>query len=245
MWFSQNDLNWIYVEYSGFKPQEDLVYQSLKGRLKFCMGFDIATGNWKILRDSSFNFGEVISDEYDIEILCSKNYYLPRVREIGGRLEEVRKKRSIEDLSDLHISSEEGWVCLCSVLEEEDKFPQGSSAQDFFYKLLIPFFYGQSYFAKHGHFPWGEYSHGVLGIIESYFDLSKGQNNGLTKRCLEEISRYKNKQTYYTLLRKKDFIKGHWNCLCGSFKKFRDCHPKALQGLITLKSDIKKTGLKI
>lgn len=75
--------------------------------------------------------------------------------------------------------------------------------------------YSEAYFQRFGIYPFGERSHGVVGILsyyEEYFDVNDGQVFPLMKAaCL-------------------DGYRGHLPCPCGSGYRGRDCHgPKILE----------------
>jgi hypothetical protein len=181
-----------------------------------------------------------IQDKYQVEIefVTSSTSSLPQVRETGGRIEKVAQDRSIE-LSDLHVNPKDGTLCLCSPLEEDSSFSNGFNLEEFFSELLIPFLYAQSHFETNNKWPWKHYSHGHLGILESYA-YTKQSDCALTKKCVEILRKQYRKEweLYRQLLNKKDYIKGHWLCACGSSMKFRTCHYEVLEGLRKLKQDI-------
>jgi hypothetical protein len=181
-----------------------------------------------------------IQDKYQIEIefVTSPTSSLPRVRETGGRIAKVAQDKNLE-LSDLHVNPKDGTLCLCSPLEEDSSFYNGFNLEEFFVKLLIPFFYDQSYFETNNQWSWKHYSHGYLGIFESYAFI-KQTDYALTEKCIDLL-----KQQYQQawklcrqLLNKKDYVKGHWPCICGSSLMFRKCHYEVLEGLRKLKQDI-------
>ena len=66
-----------------------------------------------------------------------------------------------------HISRDSS-ACLCSPLEESEFLLPQFFFRSYFEKLVVPFLYGQAYFSLHQRWPWSEYSHSAVGLLESY-----------------------------------------------------------------------------
>jgi len=180
-----------------------------------------------------------IRDEYEIDITFKGSDFssLPQVRETGGRIRNIIEKRKLAP-KDLHLYSESGPACLCSPLDEEKHLPKGFCISDYFSTLVIPFFYAQSYYEKYNKWaPWGDYSHGALGILESY--ATNENSKTLTQKCIQLIKRDNKWAIYNKLLESNDDLKEHLPCICGLPIKFGYCHPLACSGLLKLKNDIK------
>jgi len=187
----------------------------------------------------------VIKDSYKIEIRFSNNSLslLPEVRETGNRISNIISTLG-ETSADLHVNPD-GTVCLCPYTAEKRKLPNGFNLKDFFNNLLIPYFYGQSYYEKNKEWPWGEYSHGELGLLEDYLEnRGEGNNLELIKEFIENFKKIAFSDSYFALV-KKGKIKGHTVCFCGSNKKIRNCHNLSFKGLWHLKEDIKKNKMKL
>lgn len=187
----------------------------------------------------------VIKGTYEIEIKLSSNpsSSLPEVRETGGRISSVISKLG-KTSADLHVNPDKT-VCLCPYTAEKRKLPNGFNLKDFFINLLIPYFYGQSYYEKNKEWPWGEYSHGELGLLEDYLEnRGDGNNNELIVEFIENFKRIAFSDTCFALARKGK-IKGHSLCFCNSNKRIRDCHNFSFRGLWHLKEDIKNNKIKI
>ncbi|MHB0914598.1 MAG: hypothetical protein ACYC5A_04240 [Thermoleophilia bacterium] len=162
--------------------------------------------------------GEDIEDVWDIEIDFPFDYpfSLPEVREVGGRIKK-------STLGDRHFFSNDGTACLCYKSEWRYFFTPGKSdVKVLLNDLVIPFFYGQSYFDKTGDWPFGEYSHDAPGMIQFYSRRLKEDDPITILGCIR-------------ILENKGTVKGHWMCPCGSSKKIRDCHPKLQQELSDMK----------
>ena len=154
-WISQEDI--IFLE----NHQPELIYDSLKNTLSGFLHFK-----------AKFSEKE-IKDCYKIEIDFSKISPLPLVKEKGGRIQEIAQRKN-KQIADLHVNAgeiEEG-VCLCSRIRAFDycrKFKVSNSPTSSFIKeLIIPFFYGLSYFNKFDKYPFGELEHDEKGDYSGF-----------------------------------------------------------------------------
>lgn len=237
-------------------PDEILWMHKAYGKLNFIKGdpsiikgtleFDMIYSANKYTLNPTVADPNRIKDSYKIEIILENipPSKLPQVKEIGGRLEKVKEKYGKESLAAMHVNSNE-ILCLCSYLEEESKMPNRFNLIDFFNNILVPFFYSQSFYEKKEIWPWGERSHGSLGLCESYLDYREDGNNiKLINDCLRGIKQQQDSAVFFEALVKKDKIKGHWLCFCKSQKRFRDCHGSAFKGLWNLKEDMKRNDHK-
>lgn len=244
---NEQDKQWLHKDYPELKfgVAKD-GHPKITGNLVFDMVF-YKDGKPYVINPTKDNLsgGERIKDRYQIEIIFKASEYsnLPQVLETGSRLKTVAESTNLQ-LIDLHVNPT-GPVCLCVKLEEEKTFPNGFSLPEFIHKLVVPFFYAQSYFEKHNTWPWGQYSHGVLGLFEWYLE----QQN-ITKEKLEEFADQLKRdqkvwQVLHYLLIRKSGVKGHNPCLCGSSKKYRNCHQKVFNGMWRLKKDMEILGVTI
>ena len=187
-----------------------------------------------------------VRDAYEIKITLSERSpsMLPVVKETGGRIKKAKEKHGKDSFADVHLYADDA-SCLCTYPEEKIKLPNGFNLKDFFEFLLIPHFYAQSQFEKTGRWIWGERSHGSLGHFESYLDFGNKNNPDLVKKYLEDLKKIPDSERFLRLLSRKDKIKGHVNCYCGSNKEFRKCHPEAFKGLWSLREDAWNMGIKL
>lgn len=181
--------------------------------------------------------GKSIQDKYQIEIIfkTSEHSNLPQVYEKDGRIKSVSAAKN-RKLEDLHINPN-GAACLCLNIREREYLPNGFNLPDFFHNLVIPFFYGQSYFEKNEVWPGEQYGHGIAGLLEGYLEKDDVHKEGAESfiGCLKPRQEW---QFIQKVLTTKKRIKGHYPCICGSSKKFRSCHKNALHGLWKLKRDV-------
>ncbi len=201
----------------------------------------ISTGVWK----GALEFDRVyrdyrIIDNYEISIAVPATYpdRLPHVSELGGRVVAAAKKHS-KDVLDAHWSSQNG-ACLCVKQEEKIKFPSGSDMVFFIENLVIPYFYGLSYFEEYGRWPWREYSHGCLGLLEFHAEDVADKTAEMIQELAVSFRNDAKWEKYRDHLLKP---KPKRLCPCGSGKTFPDCHRGAWNGLIALRGDLRLLNL--
>ncbi|MCB9503079.1 MAG: hypothetical protein H6696_14195 [Deferribacteres bacterium] len=226
---SIEEKEWVMTNYPNLSFDVKKAVEVIKGEFAFRAAYDENTQEYIInpsLAESSNQI--IISDFYEIEIcfVCSNGKsQLPLVYETGGRIKRLANKLS-RPLADLHIYPDSR-LCLVGLLDEEEKL----SLPEFIDGPILQFCYDESYYEKYGRWPRGQYSHGAEGIVENFLDRFK--NGKVNKeKCLEILRQYPTWERYYQLLNtKKDKIKGHHRCPCGTEKKIRKCHPKVWEGL--------------
>ena len=241
---SSNDKKWLNAFYPALKiHNENANVVKVAGVLNFSMAFQ--EGKPYVINPAlDYREGIKIQDNYQIRIECKTSEFsdLPQVYETGSRIIKIAQSRNLKP-EDLHINPS-GSVCLCISLEEAESLPTGFNIPDFFNNLLVPFFYAQSYFEKYNVWPWGQHSHGNLGLFEWY-----SQKGGTTRQSVEQflnkLKRYKDWQMIQQLLLPSHEVKGHHKCICGKDDKIRKCHSEILFGIWRLKKDIKKFNIMI
>lgn len=241
----QVDEKWLHANYPGLRVENDNGVFRIIGTLKFDMVF-YREGEPYVIKpeEKHLTHGYRIQDEYQLEIVLntSKHSQLPQVYERGGRIHLLAEQKKLK-LEDLHINPTDA-ACLCLNVQEKDYLPNGFNLKDFFEYLVIPFFYAQSYFEKNESWPWGQYGHGICGLLEWFL-----KQTNITKSEIEVFLKYVDAQSDGKLLKnllpEKKEIKGHHDCVCGSTLRFRNCHKDALLGVWKLKQEIKKLDIQL
>lgn len=132
----------------------------------------------------------------------------PVVFEEGGRIPRI---------ADRHVFPEHGNCCL-GVWEEWLLTAQDHGFDTFLTGPMHDYFVSQTYFEVDGVWPFGERSHGRLGMLEAYADLlGIALDVKLIANYLNVLSR--------------ETIKGHVFCPCGSGRRLRQCHVADLERL--------------
>jgi hypothetical protein len=139
--------------------------------------------------------------EFEIAVLTDPGYPLaePILAETGERI-----PRDI----DRHMY-QNGACCPC-VWEEWLATAENTSFASFMEGPVRNFFLSQLYFEEHGEWPFGERKHGIEGLLES---VSRVIGRSLDRPA---AIRHLNALT-------GGEPRGHWECVCGSGKKIRNC----------------------
>ena len=155
---------------------------------------------------AEFN-GVLLEDEYAVEIAIPPGYpqILPIAKETGGRIPR-----------DFHTYSDE-ILCLGSPIETIMTFRKRETLIGFVEDLLIPFLYGFSYRERYGVMPYGELSHGINGILESYKGLFHVDDVLAVIAFLKILA--------------DDNYRGHIDCPCRSGLRLRNCHGDIMREL--------------
>ncbi len=198
---------------------------------------------WEGVVDVNATYNEHhIQDIFQVIIGVSPNYpnEIPVLFVDKERLEAIAKKHSLNDKRDLHYNPTNGISCLCAKQEEKSKFPPGSTIADFVDNLVIPYLYGLSFYDSNGRWPWGEYSHGGLGLLEYYvlnrIDLTK-EDILIVAGILGKDDRW---AMFSKLLLKPSPSR---SCPCGSSKGIEKCHEDAWVGASHLLNEMKRLKL--
>ena len=143
----------------------------------------------------------------------------------------------VDHVADRHFNQTDLGGCVCNPLEEDDFLQPRFEFQKYLKELVIPFLYGQLFFTQEKHWPWPEYAHGGVGLLEAY---SKNPIQTKAEECLQKISREPSLWSKVKpLLLQKSNIKGHVLCPCPKHDHLRRCHPNVLKGLQSLREIIK------
>ncbi|WP_159070909.1 hypothetical protein [Campylobacter concisus] len=156
---------------------------------------------------------------------------LPKVINSDNKIINIAKAIN-KNLDELHINSD-GSFCLTVYPKEKSFFTNGIfNIQEFFTNLLEPYLYWVSFYNKYGKAPWGEYSHGVLGLLEFIAE------ENLDFRSMYKIIKYNREINFRDII---DICRQS-GCLCckNKFKKnkIRKCHYQAWRGVKKIKQSL-------
>jgi len=225
------DLDWLEIHYSGviYSPSKNI----LQGCLWFRMVYSLSEDKSVIDPDDSVNFadGIFIEDAYELDINLNNSKIV--VRETAGRILRAKTKWRFRSLADIHVYPD-GTLCLCPEPEENLRFSKGFTLRGLFNDLLIPNLFYHSYLEKHGKEPWKASGHGYLGVLESY-----------NKQLFLELPLNVVVNSYFgslpskvvNLITSSKKVDLNLLCVCGSGKRFRDCHTEGFNGLRKLHVD--------
>ena len=184
----------------------------------------------------------VRQDRFSIQLTARNgtSSRLPALREIGGRSEAIVLKHGLGDVRAIHQNLVGGTACVCVKQEENERFPPGERLVTFIERLAIPYLFGLSYVDEFGKWPWGEYSHGGLGLLEFYSDKPWKISKNEFKEVLVSLRADSGWPDYYRQLKKPSAKRA---CICGSGRAFGKCHSLAWRGLKNLIYQLGKLGL--
>ena len=111
----------------------------------------------------------------------------------------------------------DGYLCLCAPVEQYLTFSKEPVLDNYIRNLLDPYLLSWLWFVKYNEMPWGERSHGFIGLIEPYQELLKLKNLQHTIRFMTVF--IKNK------------IHHNQGCPCESGLSFKKCHKNTIQEL--------------
>ena len=154
-----------------------------------------------------------LQKNYLIEILLPDSY------------KELPKIKSVDNCIDKSYPHQykDGTLCLETDGTVKLRFIDNFNLIEWMDEYVEPYFFSYEYFSRFGFFPFGERSHGFVGIIESYQDIFNEKDLSKTYSLLE----YASENIYH----------GHVSCPCGSGLRLRKCHGTSLFPYMT---DIRK-----
>jgi hypothetical protein len=188
-----------------------------------------------------------IADAYNVEILLDHSpragSSLPLIRVTDDRIEKAMRKHGRSSMTDMHVSTD-GYICLCTPIDEVLYFSGELGLEVYVSKLVIPFLYGQAFFERYGFLPWKERTHGATGILESYAEAAGNRASPSPQAVLDLLMRVNDRyfKPKLGMLRGPVPPDGGDLCICGSGKRFIDCHPAAYRGMLFLWRDLRASS---
>lgn len=216
---------WVAEHY----PELTIADGLLSGVITVNASFDPASGLFYIIRpDNDPAPGLLFSGKFTLEIKGSI--------ETSALVLPLLYVADVEHSANRHFNQTDGAACLCSPLETEEFLQPNFDLHKFLDRLVLPFLYGQLYFDQHGRWPWPDYAHGIIGLLESYFRI---QNPNKGFECLNALSQDSSWPRIKALLVSKQPMKGHNLCFCSKRNHIRSCHPDAWLGIRKLHHDVR------
>ena len=167
--------------------------------------FDVIEGNF-IVNATPVDLSSTMLLDFSIyaEMYFDENI-APIIKETSGKVNSTFP----------HVNPN-GTLCLAVETEilTECTTSQGFDVLMWFDKFVLPFFYSFEDYKANKLYPFGERRHGAVGILEFY----------------QEIFRENDAQKALALLKYIAYgrYRGHLSCPCGSGKRIRKCHSKAI-----------------
>jgi hypothetical protein len=234
---SPNEKKWLNDRFPKLELNETEKGFTLKGDFTVDMFYDASISGGSIVfptEEKQRASDEYIYDVYQILIDYHDALFIPEVYETGGRIKAFAERKKVY-LADLHINGR-GNLCLCPKPLEKVLLNESYTIQDFFVRLVMPFFYAQRYYEKFNKWPWKDYSHGDPGILECYADhIAKV----LDKRTFIESTVISLNSQNQSVVRSGEQITRQTLCFCGSGNKFRNCHHEAWEAAKKFKEAVR------
>ncbi len=152
--------------------------------------------------NASYPGKEIIKDSYLLKIIIRPKFPvdIPLVFEL---------EEKIPWNVDRHLTKK-GQICLGSPLRLLLVNAKNPTIQGFFELCIVPFLYANSYFEKHGVYPWGDLDHEFKGVIEDYLEIFNLSSKSQLIHALK-------------ILTTTNFKAKKMRCPCGCVKRFRQC----------------------
>lgn len=141
-----------------------------------------------------------LQKDYLIEILLpTSDAELPKIKVLDNAI----------DKSYPH-QYKDGTLCLETDTAVKFRFIDTFNLTEWLDEYVEPYFFSYEYYCRFGHFPFGERSHWILGLIETYQDIFNEQDYFKAYSLVEYAGT-------------KNYV-GHEECPCGSGLRLRKCH---------------------
>src|SRR5262249_38689377 len=100
--------------------------------------------------------------------------------------------------------------------------------------------YAQIFYSTHRHWPWAEYAHGGVGLLEAYSETS---DKDVAAECLQKLSMAHEWPRIRAALKQTLPIEEDTPCFCSSSDPIKACHLAALQGALKRQKDMRTLGI--
>lgn len=166
-------------------------------------------------------------DSFKVEVGCTDSS--PYLKVLGSRSSETAARYGIP-LIDLHIYADQS-ACFAAPQQITADWSAGMTLSDFIWRYALPFLYEHAFYERHGRWPWGELTHGVLGLLEWLGRNPKPTNGDVLRTILYLESGGRDARK---LIAKR--ARRHHPCPCGNGKRLRECHPDVKPGIDIIRS---------
>ena len=228
------DLDWLKQRYATLKLTAT---GGVSGPVKFSATYNRQQNVFQILYpgDEDVTRGLLLAGSFDISI-----EERAKDEDSASRLPALRIAGMTKN-ADRHISPDDS-ACLCSPFAEKDFYTPEFAFRAYFEQLVIPFLYGQLYYEREEDWPWDDYSHGNLGVLEAY---SPATNRADVEECLRQLRRDAGTwPRVRAVVTQHRAISDSTPCICKWRHRMGRCHPGALRGLQQLRLDLRSMHVK-
>ena len=188
--------------YNKIKPQIEELLHKHNGMIEVPSDYETNVILSGIIFINRIYNNYIVNKKYEAKIVIPlNNYELPKVFDVGNHIDTAYEHR-YED-GELCLDTN-AYIALC--------FHNGYSLLQWMENIVEPYYYSYEYYTRFDKYPFGDRSHGNVGVIEAYQDIFKVNDGGKVCEILLEIINRR--------------YRGHLPCPCGSGLKTRQCHGK-------------------
>lgn len=225
--FSEKHKAWLLELY----PELVCSGDQIEGTARFRAAFNGNTNQFQIIYPNESNLigGFELTGSFSVRIQSRSTGAVPRVPAL-----------TIDGFThneDRHISHDDT-ACLCSPFIENEYLTPELDGRGYIEELVIPFLYGQMYFDSHQSWPWADYAHGFMGLIESYTPVRAKEE--LVNRLPFLASYPAQWQSLRRFISQRKAPNASSPCICGSHRRIGRCHRLALDKILVMRRDRKK-----
>ena len=201
----------------------------VSGELKFTAAYDLSSNQFTwLIHPGQTARGVILMGTYNVSIKQGKSPTAVPMLQV--------EDEHIEKSTDRHFYAS-GTACLCGPVEDIYEFMASEfSFIKYLERLVIPFLYEQSYYDKHGKWPWGEYAHGAAGIFKSY--ARSGKTREHIEACINKLRSDTNWPRIRNVLSGKEKVTETSKCFCTKPGQIRRCHGAAWFAIARLRAAI-------
>ena len=113
-----------------------------------------------------------------------------------------------------HYYYQNGMLCLETDSKIRIRFINGFDLVAWMSEFVELYYFSYEYYERYCSFPFGDRSHGPLGVLQAYKDLLIAKDEVETYKLMRFI--------------KNNEYRGHHLCPCGSERSLRNCHGQAM-----------------
>ena len=212
-------------------PELKACGEKIEGTINLRATFDKDSNQFQIIYPSDSNVvgGCELSGSFRVAMEPRASSALPRAPALTIDGYPHKKDRHIDH---------DGIACLCSPFIEREYLSPDLNVRRFMEELVVPFLYGQLFYDAHEFWPWIDYSHGVAGLMESY---TPARSKDELRERLHFFTTYPlDWQRLRPLVVQRRPPSTSALCICGSVRRISHCHRHALNGILALRTDMKK-----
>lgn len=222
----EKDREWLALRYPGLRPEPN----GVAGRIDCRATYNASTNRFLVLNDSVADVVGGVELRINFVVRISE-----RTHKADSALPALHVQ-AVEATPDRHFNPVDKSACLCSPFEEREFVEPSFDFRRYLEELVIPFLYGQTYYIDHKRWPWRDYSHGTIGLLQSYAWFSDRIDLQL---CLRILRERKDWPTVRSALLQRGRVKGYVPCFCGTKRNIRTCHPDAWCGIELLRQKVR------